>query len=294
MYSESSAERHLTTIQLPSSDKLSPEEMLARAIVGYDRRLASEPDAEGAWEGKALLLQRFGKTSEAVAVCNDWIDRQPAYWRPRFLTAHLRSRVGNFDDAGADFSKWVESNQNFPHFIYLFLFNLREGNDEAALAAVGRASEQPFLEPPKCSGNKFYLGHNAAVFAFAQEDYTLCIAMCDKMLVDERREVYWRQKILVLKAAAHVMLGEEQPARDAVAAIPNPARFGITANDASRHRRFLEAIKCADTDFLRDYTNWKNEGVDWFSPVDMYDSLLYRSGGPPLLYREDWRDNVGF
>jgi tetratricopeptide (TPR) repeat protein len=268
--------------------------MLARAIAGYDRRLASEPDAEGAWEGKALLLRRFGKTTEAIAVCNDWIDRQPSYWRPRFIAAHLRTRVGEADEAAADFAKWVEANQTFPHFIYLFLFYLREGNDEAALAAVGRALEQPFLETPKCSGNKFYLGHNSAVFAYAQEDYALCIAMCDKMLADERREVYWRQKVLVLKAAAHVMLGEEQPARDAVAAIPNPARFGITANDASRHRQFLEAIKHADSDFLRDYMNWKNEGLDWFSPVDMYDSLLYRSDGPPLLYREDWRDCVGF
>jgi tetratricopeptide (TPR) repeat protein len=268
--------------------------MLARAVAGYDRRLTSEPDAERAWEGKVLLLRRFGKTDDAISVCNDWIDRQPTYWRPRFISAHLRSRVGEIDDAAADFAEWAETNRNFPHFIYLFLFDLREGRHDTALTAVGRALEQPFLEPPKCSGNKFYLGHNAAVFAFAQEDYALCIAMCDKMLADERREVYWRQRILVLKAAAHVMLGEEQPAREAVAAIPNPGRFGITANDASRHRQFLEAVKRADTDLLRDYTNWKNEGVDWFSPVDMYDSLLYRSDGKPLLYREDWRDSIGF
>jgi len=295
-YSEGSTGRHLMTVRLPATEELSAEELLARAVEGCDRRLATEPEAHGVWAQKTLLLVWFGKTEEADRTCQDWIRENPDHWMARFIFAHLRARLGSAEKAADEFADWVERCESFPHYIYLFLFNMREGRNEAARAAVRKALSQPFVEPPNTSGNKFYLGHNAAVFAFAREDYSLCLAMCDKMLADERREEFWRRRISKLKAAAHLISGENEQARRTIERLLNTpgALAGTTDDDGSRHQRFVDAIHNQDRDFLRDYRNWKDEYDDWFSPLEAYEIRLQGPDPAPLLYPDDWRQNVGF
>jgi tetratricopeptide (TPR) repeat protein len=281
-YSEGAKGKHLSTVKLPSLKKLSAHELLEKVTAGYDEQLVRKPRDIDAYKGKVELLLGFGKVSEAREACREWMERMPNYWLPKLTYAHVLSRLGESDAAAEELAGWVSKHKNFAHYIYLFLFSMREGRKERAIDAIRKALDQPFIEPRGSQGNKFYLGHNGAVFAFMQGEYRLCLAMCEKMLSDERREDYWRGAILKLKSAAHLMLGSQQAALQALDDVPTTegATWGVTDKDRQANETFVSAIRDNRGEYIRDYRNWKDEFRDWFCP--------YNVRGACLLYSEEW------
>jgi hypothetical protein len=289
----------LATRRVPASSRLSTDQLLGIVLDGYDRLLTSKPADDRIREGKILFLLRFGKAGNAKQVCKEWIDLQPEYRLPRFIYAHIRSRSGELDAASSDFSGWVSNHKNFYNYIYLFLFDMREGRNDAALAAIREALNQSFAgdEPEGEGANKFYLGYNGAVYAFVKGDYQLCLAVCDKILADPRQgEDSLRRDILKVKAAAHLVLGSQQKALEDLKKIPRSemAGWGLTEGDQRTNQIFLAAISSNDVKFVGDYRSWKGEFNDWYSPIQTPGAGSHSQTDTPTLYRKDWREQVGF
>lgn len=287
-HSEGARDKQLLTLKLPSSRRLSSDELLEKVLGGFDERLAKKPRDIEAYKGKVQLLLRHGKVAEARGACREWTKRMPNHWLPRLTYAHVSSRLGETDAAGEELAGWVSKHENFAHYIYLVLFNMREGREQASTDAIQKALDQPFVEPRGSQGNKFYLGHNAAVFAYMEGDYNLCLAMCNKMLADKRKEESMRRRIFKIKAATQLMLGSQKLALESLDSIPKTERatWGVTERDRQTYETFVSAIRQNRKEYVRRYQNWRDELWEWFCP--------YNVRGRCLLYSEEWNEGKGF
>jgi hypothetical protein len=291
MYSETHRGKTLTEVILPASRQLSKGEVVSRVTAGFRRRLASSPRDDDAFKGMAMFLLHSGETSAAQGACEEWCKARPDYWMPHSTLAHVRYRLGEGGAADRDFSGWVAAHSNFPNFIYLFLFEMREGRDSAAIAAIRHALAQPFVEPLDSDGNKFYLGHNAAVFAFMQRDYDLALALCDRMLRDSRQEACWQRKTLKLRAGSLLMKGD---AAGALAAMEESERhaekggWGPSPEDARRHELLLNAIRGGDRSFVADHGKWGDRLDSWFTPFDVDETAIHGRSDLSAPYPANW------
>lgn len=283
--SDGSEDRLLTTIELPVSSCLSADEIAARLTEAYDSRIAQCPKDGMARMGKILALLRYARIQEADQACRHWLKAAPDYWLPRFTHAHLQSRLGEGDQASADFAHWVDQHKNFSNYIYLALFNIREGRSQAALEAIRKALAQPF--------DNIYFGHNGAVIAFAQQDYSLCLQLCDKVLADPRQEPYWLREDWKLRAAAAAMTGRQDEALHAISKCLSYKREGYTEDDR-RDAQLQGAIQRGDTDFIRKYSNWKDELDSLFTPYETDETQMLGRQDMPSPYPPDWERNLGF
>jgi hypothetical protein len=291
----SQSNRLLVRVEIPKAQHVGADELQKLVLGGFDDSLKS--GNLDAFRSKVLFQLRFRNERDAVRTCNDWIARQPDNWLPRFTCAHVRCRVGEYDAAAADFTAWTQAHKNFPHCIYLALFQLREGRTNDALQAVRWALEQPFAEPRGTDGSKFYLGQNGALIAFMNGDYNLCTAMCDKILSDPGREDWWRPKVLRTKAAAIFLRGQQGPALD----------FLREAESHKVHDSFMEpdmakadsalrdAIASNDISAVKDVHSslWAEDSDKWFSPFDLDETGIHGMK-VPTPYPKSWKtDKIG-
>lgn len=295
MFSEDSADTDLMTFTLSPSEQFSADQLLSKILEEDNTPLSTATQYEYTDERqmkKMLLLLRFHKLDEAIQTCRDWFSKQPEYWLPRFAYAHLRARSGERVEAAREFSQWIGSHPNFAHYIYLFLFYMREHQEEEALQAIRQAIRQPFIEPPHTSGNKFYLGYNGAAFAFIMKDYALCIAMCDNMLNANPMEQAWHPKILQMKASATLLLGNQQHALEIASEmftlLPRERRM-ISENDKIAYARYMTAMKDGQREFISHYDNWKDESSQWFSPFETDETGMHGRDDIPSPYPANYR-----
>jgi tetratricopeptide (TPR) repeat protein len=286
----------LTTLQLPAADHLEADALLKLVLAGFDRAAAQNPNDKTAPSGKIFLLLRFGKLPEAAMAGQDWIQRRPDFWLPRFATAHLRSRLGEYDAAARDYAAWTQAHPSFSHAICLALFNHREGSTPAALKAVRLALEQPFVEPldGSAAANKFYLGHNGAIMAVLAGDYDLSLAMCDKMLADPADDKWWKVKILKLRAAVMLTKGNQAAAREDLRraqAVKDASRIKLPVNASDA--QFEAAIETNDTVFVKTPANWLDQSDGWFNPFNIgVVGGEARDHQIPTIYPKSWPSDL--
>ena len=201
--------------------------------------------------------------------------------------------MGEAEPAAAQFSEWVNAHKDFAHCIYLALFYYREGWTNQAVQAVHLALDQPFEESLLADVNKFYVGENAALIAFAAGDYDLCLALCDKMLSDADKDKWWRRTVLRIKAAATFMKGNQTAAIDLMkqagdANKPDP--FGHERR-AKADQALLGAIQKKNTESVKDFGNWVDE-MDWYSPFETDETAMHGSGlNIPTPYPASWKSD---
>jgi tetratricopeptide (TPR) repeat protein len=294
LHDERSGETLLSTARVNKEAKLSENEIVNTVTAGYDSLIASKPTNPATRQLKIEFLLGYGRMSNAVETCSEWVKNAPNSWQAQLTHAHLRCRSGQVDQAAADFTAWVDQHPSFPYYVYLALFNTREGRPVPALAAIRHALDQPFVEPPEASGNKFYLAHNAAVIAFVQKDYKLSRAMCEKALADDRKEDFWRRKLLKLLAAISVLEGDKIAGQGFLERIPKSEqiKWGLDEKDAKREAAWAAAVASGDIQFLKDYANWKDDLSELFAPIDE-DRVKWRPNSVSL-YPNDWKKNAGF
>ncbi|MBP7276007.1 MAG: hypothetical protein KBA51_07375 [Kiritimatiellae bacterium] len=293
-YSQDSNDRRLTVIALPKSRRFTEQEIVSRVVDGFDRRLALSPKDNETFKDKVLFLMRFGEVEQAQTTCMAWTKVRPAYWMPQSTLAHIRSRLNEPENAERDFAAWVAEHANFPNYIYLFLFHMREGQNAQALAAIHEALAQPFVEPMNSDGNKFYLGLNAAVFAFLQGEYDLALSMCDKMLSDSRKDKWWRRKIWKTRAAILCMKGDQPGAIASMEKADSYAerkRWSALEEDMRHDSALLNAIKTGDRAFVLSYNNWKDNLDSWFNPLDRDGTDIYEPDDSVGLYAGNWNEH---
>jgi tetratricopeptide (TPR) repeat protein len=267
-YSEGSGQKRLTEVALPKTRQLTQQELVARVLAGFDHRLKGFPTDNEAFKGNVQFLLRFGDMGRAKTTCMRWAEASPDYWMPHSALAHIRSRMDEAEVAQADYTAWVAAHTNFSNYICLFLFNMREGRDAEALAAIKQALSQPFVETPNSDASKFYLGHNGAIFAFSQGEYDLALAMCEKMLADSRDEESWLRRIWETCAAIRFMKGDKAGALKLMkkAAESGKKEYVVSSEGSKRDNGLFNAIKAGDVGFVKNYNNWKGEHFSWFSP----------------------------
>jgi hypothetical protein len=199
-YTEQSRTK-LCSVVLGVDEKIPLEELIANAVAEYDRLIADDTTDVGIYKAKIMFLLGFKKLDAALATCIDAEVAVPTHWLPRYTAAHLGARLGKLDASAKEFSDWVHANPDYPHFVYLFLFHMREGKTPEALAAIREAIAQPFVETPTAAYNKYYLGCACAVFALSQGDAELAGKVCDRMESSGTIEPYWRGEVSRIRAA---------------------------------------------------------------------------------------------
>lgn len=289
LYGEGSQDTHLMTLFMASAHHLTATELEKLVGSGFDSSIKrGHLDAYG---GKILSQLRFGNTTGASRSCQDWIQKEPNSWLPRFTYAHVHCRLGEVELASAEFEDWVKNHKNFAHCIYLALFQLREGRTNEALKGVRWALDQPFIEPPGTDGNRFYLGQNGALIAYMKGDYELALALCEKMLASGDQENWWKRKILKVKAAVMLMKNDQATALSlSQQAAPLTDRSLFSAESTAKHyEAFQKALERKDSASIRDFRNCVDESDKWFSPFETDETGIHGSGlNIPSPYPRSW------
>ena len=291
-YAEGRAAHRLCELGLPTTARLDRAELLQAVNARYARSISANPASGLTRQGQIMFLLRFHCLPEAAAACRQWSDAQPENWLPPFALAHIRARQGDLDAAAADLAAWVERHHNFATRIYLFLFHLREGRAEAALGAVRAALAEPFVEPPGTSGNKFYLGHNGARFAYQQGDYPLARALCEKMLADPQLDVWWRRRIWKLQAATAFMSGDITGATAALQEVTRHTEhgaWGTSPESLASDARLAAAIREQRTNDVRNIAHWLDPNDDWFDPFDTDETEVHGRQDVINPYPSSWK-----
>jgi tetratricopeptide (TPR) repeat protein len=293
---EGQDDKLLTTLALAVTQQVTAADLQKLLGASFDQLIKdNQPDS---YRGKVMSQLRFGQTAQAAATCEDWMKAKPDSWLARLAYAHIRCRMGETEPAAAGFSEWVNANKNFSLCIYLALFNYREGRTNQAVEAVRLALDQPFVESPGTGGNKFYLGQNGALIAYAGGDSDLCVLLCDKMLADSENgysEKVWRRKILRVKAAVMFMKGNQPAAVDLMKQAENnnePDPFS-QAGRTKADQALLEAIQKKNTEYISDTRNWVDGRDTWFSPFDTDESEWHGSDlQVPTPYPTSWKTDL--
>ena len=283
-------DQHLMTLALASTQQVTAAEAEQMAAAGFDSSLKR---GNKAYRSKVMLKLRFGKTTEAAGVCKEWMQHEPNSWLPHFTYAHVRSRLGEVEPASNEFAEWVQSHKNFAHCIYLALFELREGRTNQALLGVRLALQQPFIEPEGTDGNKFYLGQNGALIAYLNGDYDLALAMCDRMLPDSQKDMWWKRKLLRLKAAVMLLKGDAMAAIENMRQAENSEDKGMTFSVdgmVESDKRLRAAIERRDLTYVTNPANWSDPLETWFSPFETDETGFHGGGlGIPTPYPQSWK-----
>lgn len=291
-YASEGHREYLDASRIPKSAHFT-EEQIADQITGVFDYLADAPKYGEVVE-RVMLFLRHGHLEKAIAYCQGWSENYTESALAQFTWAHLICRMGESTRATHQFADWVLEHESFPNLIYFALFNMREGQKQEALAAIRKALDVPFRQAPDATVDNYYLGHNAAVYAFQQREYALCLQLCESMLASPRKDPYWRAAIWKLEAAALVMQGKMDEAGEALGkGLVVASELGAEADGSKPEARFVEAVREGDRSFIEHFSNWKDADYALYSP--------YGTNGPtpdadglPSPYPADWREHVGF
>jgi tetratricopeptide (TPR) repeat protein len=270
---EGSPDKILTSLRLATTQCFTSGDLAKLVGASFDQSIK---EGNGGYQSKVMLQFRYGQTTQAVATCVDWIKAKPDSWRPHFTYAHVRCRMGETEPAAAQFSEWVEANKNFGNYIYLALFNYREGRTNQAIEAVRMALSQPLAESPDEGANIYYLAENGALIACSGGDFDLCLSICDKMLPHNNsyEAKVFRRNALRIKAAAMFMKGDQQAAIDLMKQAENanePDPFSHEPR-AKADQVLLGAIQEKDAESVRNIGTWADEMEKWYSPFETDES----------------------
>jgi tetratricopeptide (TPR) repeat protein len=284
----------LMTMRLTSTQQVTAGDLAKLVGASYEQMIkVGEP---GGYVGKVMLQLRFGQTRQVAAICEDWMKARPDSWLAQLTYAHIRCRMGQTEPAAAQFSEWVDAHQSFGNYIYLALFNYREGRTNQAAQAVRMALTHPLVESPQEGANIFYLADNGAMIAYASGDFDLCLSICDKMLPDNSYEAkVFRRNALRIKAAVMLMKGDQPAAIDLMKQAENANEHDSFGPDekAKADNRLLEAIQQKNIEYIRDFRNWADEMEKWYSPFETDESGWH--GGDlniPTPFPASWRSDL--
>jgi hypothetical protein len=190
----------------------------------------------------------------------------------------------------------VNAHKSFGNYLYLALFNYREGRTNQAIEAVRMALSQPLVESPEEGANIFYLGDNGAMIAYAGGDYDLCISLCDKMLPDTTYEAKaFKRNVFRIKAAVMSVKGDQSAAIDLMKQAENanePDPFSHERR-ARADQVLLDAIQKNNIQFVKDFRNWADAMDFWFSPFETDESEWHGSDlNIPTPYPASWRTDL--
>jgi tetratricopeptide (TPR) repeat protein len=286
---EGSSNKLLMTLRLAATQHVTGEDLEKLVGASFDQSIK---EGDGGYQSKVMLQLRFGQTTQAVATCMDWMKAKPDSWRARFTYAHVRCRMGETEPAAAQFSDWVDTHKAFGNYIYLALFNYREGRTNQAVNAVRMALSQPLVELPDEGASIFYLAQNGAMIAYTAGDFDLCLSICDKMLADSDRQNWWKRNALRIKAAATFMKGNQTAAIDLMKQAENandPDPFSHEPR-AKADQVLLGAIQRKDAESVRNIGNWSDELEKWYSPFETDESEFHGSDlHIPTPYPASWK-----
>lgn len=288
---EGSTNKLLTTLRLAATQHVTAEDLEKLVGASFDQSIK---EGNGGYQSKVMLQLRYGQTTQAVETCVHWMKAKPDSWRARFTYAHVRCRLGETEPAAAQFNDWVDAHKNFGNYIYLALFNYREGLTNQAVNAVRMALGQPLVELPDEGASIFYLAQNGALIAYTGGDYDLCLSMCDKMLADSYRQNWWKRNAWRIKAAATCMKGDQTAAIDMMKQAQkanDPDPFSHEPR-AKADQVLLDAIQKKDVENVRNIGNWSDELEKWYSPFETDESEFHGSDlRIPTPYPASWKSD---
>ncbi len=205
-----SGETLLCTKSVPSTNRLSAEELLARVLPAYDKLLAQEPLIEQAHQEKISFLLRLDRPAEARAACTAMREKLPDNWWANIVCALAIAAEKSDDEAERFLSAWAEKNPTFSKYLDLaYYFQLR-GQPKKAAAAMVKAAQYAADSDEGHHYNLRYRGYSAALYAFRNGEYQAAASVCDKLLATDAYQQYATQAVRDLKAAAEKMAKGEQ------------------------------------------------------------------------------------
>ena len=113
----SGGEKRIATIELNQSDVMPLEELLQKAIAGYDRQIAKQPTKCFSHKAKIMFLLKFDLDDKAAQACRYAVDSIPDDAMLQVLLACILSgKPENVSAAATQFEQWTDIHANFPNY----------------------------------------------------------------------------------------------------------------------------------------------------------------------------------
>ena len=181
LYSEGSRDRHLQTIPVPVSERLTPDALVQKVVEGFEERLSKKPEDERAHQGKIQTYLRFNKVAEARRACADMLKAMPDNWWAVLVNALLADEY-SLGHGKELITEWVKKDENFFRYMDLAYFCLLTGQPREAAQAIVKATEFNASTMWGEGGNSEFRGYTVAMCAYRAGNYDAVIALCDHLL----------------------------------------------------------------------------------------------------------------
>jgi tetratricopeptide (TPR) repeat protein len=210
LQTDRSGETPLCTKSVPSTNRLSAEELLARVLPAYDKLLAQHPLSEEAYQEKISFLLRLNRAAEARATCKAMREKLPENWWANIVCALAIAAEKSDDEAERFLSAWAKKKPTFSRYLDLaYYFQLR-GQPKRAAAAMMKATQYVADRDEGHLYNLRFRGYSAALYAFRTGEYQAATRICNKLLETDAYKQYATQALRDLRAAAETRAKGEQ------------------------------------------------------------------------------------
>lgn len=181
-YSEGAGEKRLTTVSLPKTQRLAPDEIVSMVTGAYDRQIADTPDNLRLYQDKIQIHLRFDQVEAARQACRDMLERLPDDWWSVLVNALLTDALGQRAEAEKLIVEWVNKSPNFFRYLDLAYFYQLTNQPKQAAGAVKAAIEYDANTRWGHGGNSEYRGYTAAMYLYESGNYAECEQLCEKLL----------------------------------------------------------------------------------------------------------------
>lgn len=181
-YSESGGNKLLTTVSLPTSKQLAPEETMKLVAEGYDDRIAAGSESRREYQEKIQMYLRFDAVAPARESCREMLQQSPDNWWAVLVNALLAASLKTDAEGERLIIDWVNKEPNF--FRYLDLAYYYELTNQPAKAAAAAQEAIRFNANTEWGhgGNSEYRGYTAAMYLYESGRYTECEQLCEKLI----------------------------------------------------------------------------------------------------------------
>lgn len=202
MYSEDSGGRHLTTVSLPKSKRLTPDEIVTMVADGYEAHAAATPDNRRAHQEKIQMYLRFDRTAPARKACRAMLEKMPSDWWAVLVNSLLDASLGDNANAEKFMIDWVNKDPNFFRYLDLAYFYQLTNQPAKASDAIGKAAKFDANTDWGHDGNSEYRGYTAAMYAYESGQYAQCERFCEKLISVTVNGKYAKRGLNDLRQAA--------------------------------------------------------------------------------------------
>jgi pentatricopeptide repeat protein len=204
-------------VNVPPRPERSEEDRLRLIVDEIETRIARCPTNAIHHQGLISHCLRNDRLEDALSFAKRMHEKELLPWWEMQVLARILNRLSQDNWAEKEMRESAETIPGFLPFFYLAWFYRETGDTKAAVDALSRASQFPFLGMKWDHYVDDFYYWLATTYAYEQRENDLVLALCDQWVANDRRRGYGSPNPQALRAAAHLAKGRFEEARESIA-----------------------------------------------------------------------------